>query len=69
VPELNDKAARLRPWMAPAFAFGLIATGASIALGLASARAPIVGVIVIALILSVPEWILPALRRRDRPHQ
>jgi hypothetical protein len=62
--QLSESAQRLRPWIAPALGAGLVLAGLAMALGLSSKFAPMLGAVVAAGVLCIPEWILPARRRR-----
>jgi hypothetical protein len=64
VLQLSESAQRLRPWIAPALGAGLVLAGLAMALGLSSEFAPMLGAVVAAAVLCIPEWIIPARRRR-----
>jgi hypothetical protein len=69
VLQLSESAQRLRLWIAPALGAGLVLAGLAMALGLSAKFAPIVGAVIAAGVLCIPEWIIPARRRRaaERP--
>jgi hypothetical protein len=62
--QLSENAQRIRPWVAPALGAGLVIAGLAMALGLKAAYAPMLGAVVAAAVLCIPEWILPARKRK-----
>jgi hypothetical protein len=62
--QLSEKAKRIQPWVAPALGVGLVIAGLAMALGLKAAYAPMLGAVVAAAVLCIPEWILPARKRK-----
>jgi hypothetical protein len=62
--QLSEKAQRIQPWIAPALGVGLVIAGLAMVLGLKAAYAPMVGAVVAAAVLCIPEWLLPARKRR-----
>jgi hypothetical protein len=62
--QLSEKAARIQPWIAPALGAGLVIAGLAMALGLKAAYAPMLGAVIAAAVLCIPEWVLPARKRR-----
>jgi hypothetical protein len=50
--------------VAPALGLGLVVAGGGMALGLADKFAPGLGAIVAAAVLCIPEFVIPARKRR-----